>query len=241
MSKIVSIPISYGTTNSDVGTWTFVSSPRNYEINNVKLEDLASALNSLSSRPHVLSEEWESVNINQWAAFKPTKNSSFPSGMKIVSSAIVWDKPAATPADYRLGDFGGYNHNATTPNISPTSDGFTYSSAGTYTRSVTATMPEFDVTSDIEDGTAITSFFTVSYLDSGRGFVEDVTTENIIETTDLAANSKSIDYVLRLDGLGSPAFKVEIYLGYDEGRGPVFVCQWPVFQVTGTATYNPFG
>lgn len=233
MSKQITIPYGYNVSDSDVGTLSLITG-RNYNLTDVKMEDVNLAVfGGRSTPPYNLESLSISANVNNWAAFKPHTNTNFPSGMKVISQEMSWDKPTE---NYRLADFGGYNSTPTIPNRSPATDNFDYSAFQSFTqvtRSITLTLPEFDITNDIEGGTAIDRVWTRTFRDFGFGFGFNLSTSTIITVSSMINKSLTVNYRLDLTDT-SFNFRVDIWLGSSSNQ---FICRWFPFQTTGTATF----
>ena len=235
MGKLFLLPFGYNINDASFGTYTYVTDVGDYEQyrgEDISMDDASDVFFGL---PGIISieEMFEQIQLNQWAAFKPTKNPSFPSGMKVVSNEIIWDKPSSQD-DYRLGDFVGYNNTATSANVNPTSDSFNYVSlvGGVETRSVTIIFPEYDIRNDVENLTTATHIRLQSQKwDSLNSiWVDDRLTTSTITNSAISNKSLSVNYELNHGGTFD--FRVLIYVGTSGSN----LASYYDFTITGTAT-----
>lgn len=112
MGKQIKLPYFYDTTNNNVGSLSQISG-RNYDVSNIHLSTVKTVLNSSFDDIKSLAN---SVFINKWAAFRP--HGIYEYGYYFdLQGELQRDYPSSATGGWRLGDFGGYNHNAVKPQI----------------------------------------------------------------------------------------------------------------------------
>lgn len=196
MGKTIELPLGLDISDvSNIGQYSLTSG-REYDATDIKMSEVRNVLGASS---YSLKTLCLSTQINEWAAFKPTRL-THPSGMTISSSEFVYQKPNDT-SGYKLGDFAGYNHQAPTPDVIEGDSAIEYVADGTTaTTTIIITLPEWDVRDFAVDGLYVIS------RKQGGGF----SYTNTVNFTDFNIENKSVgidityeklanDYTLELE------------------------------------------
>lgn len=210
MGLAITLPLGMSVGDISVGSYTHMGG-NEYLAQNIDLTPIKNLLGTGSADLTLVSL---SNNINFWAAFKPHEiggSGLYRSGMKYVSSDIVWDRPGGA-AQRDLTHFAGYNHNAPTPEVISHDDlSISYESAGTYTISVTFRLPEFDIR-DIPGGTSIEKLYSKTYVE------ESLQRTDSLAITSTHVTNKQITIDSKVNLAGSEyltVFEFRYYLGND--------------------------
>lgn len=119
------------------------------DISNISMGSTFTKVVGLQLDNYSMQTLYNHPNINFWAAFKPTNNSNFTTGLKVESQEIVY--PTRT-GEMDLEHWIGYNHDA--PAFEPVSDSsikYPDSAIGTtIIQGVQLNLPEFDFRTEIE-------------------------------------------------------------------------------------------
>jgi len=105
MSKLITIPEDYNPANNQCGTLTNISG-LNYSGSDITITHVKNALGIADTSLGALCT---SSLINKWAAFKP---GGWGGTTDFLNAIFTWVAPGN---NFKLGDFIGYNHNATKP------------------------------------------------------------------------------------------------------------------------------
>ncbi|MFW6226079.1 MAG: BACON domain-containing protein [bacterium] len=225
MSKTITLPLGMDSADVAVGTLTLIGG-RTYQVTNIDTDTINAAVTfNNKPTPHDITQ-WSGER--KWSAFKPHKNTNFPSGLKVENQEIVYDKPTT---NFRLSDYGGYSSVSPDPTRSPATDDFMFSTTtGTKTRQISLNLPEIDIRDGIE-GLDITFVRTISQKWNGRSWRTDLTTDTTITDSHVTSRDMLVSYRLSNQS-SSYTFRVLIWLGAS-------IAKWPQHTTSGEATYNP--
>ncbi|MFP4365518.1 MAG: hypothetical protein ACLFQA_00355 [Bacteroidales bacterium] len=223
MGKSITIPHGYVVNNSqNIGTMNVISD-RDYEGFDAKMSEVKA---KISETTYSLAALNQSANINKWAAFKPTSNSR-DDGMHLIGSIPKDFAYQTRTSPYRLGDWIGYNHNASTP-------GFQDIQAGTNSTihsgdvlfmtfaetdfEIVIRLPEWDVRGFADGAREIDRFWVKIYLDGTLIAVQDTT------LTDTIIGDRTVYATPVFDGANEPSNST-LWTGGDNSEGYSRTCK----------------
>lgn len=121
MSKDITLPLNYSTSDNDVGTLT-QDTGRDYVRSDVNIDSIKSAL---SVSVNDFDSLFNHASINKWAAFKPS-NGGNAGDHGLLISGLGNQITYPTRTRFQLLDWGGYNHAASPPELNTTTDSVDY-------------------------------------------------------------------------------------------------------------------